>query len=657
MISRILAVKKISIKVRIFIMILLAVASALTLSVISYAGLNHIEKYGIKQMKLTTNLERYVASLTSNAKKYLLNANISESRDKLAVEAFKDAKKDVISIEDTIATLEQNNQSDTFNSSYERAKKNIEQYKQLFFKGVDMFEEAKKAAIVLKQSGEKSLIQAREYTTDKKRELEYNLNDSLISKLNIANAMLELGYKVRANEKQYMLSHEDLVVKKAEEDFKQLAKLTNRLKALSSEKLELNKINTLYATAENYSKSFYRWVSLHENLRSEVLPAMLKAQNNTLLAVKDVADLTQDSLQSDKNMIASKLVTITIITIIMLLIFASLVIRSVKSSLDSLQSYMTELTETKNLALRCDESSNDEIGAISKQLNRVAAVLQDLVTSSKNSSSENASISHQLSATAASVGSSVDNSLSLVEQTAEQAKEAQSEIVSAITDARSSKENIMQANVDLEETKNEIVTLVHKVQDSAQAEMELAAKMEELSKSADEAKNVLTVIGDVADQTNLLALNAAIEAARAGEHGRGFAVVADEVRKLAERTQKALLEINATIGIVIQSVGDASTQMSSNAQEIEGLTAIALKSEESIGTISHVVGEAVHATELTVQEFEKTGKNISVIVERVREINGISSDNAKSVEEIASASEHLNGLADTLNQKLEIFKT
>ena len=107
---------------------------------------------------------------------------------------------------------------------------------------------------------------------------------------------------------------------------------------------------------------------------------------------------------------------------------------------------------------------------------------------------------------------------------------------------------------------------MHRVQNSAHTEMELAHKIQQLSSDADQVKNVLTVISDIADQTNLLALNAAIEAARAGEHGRGFAVVADEVRTLAERTQKSLVEINATINVIVQAIMDSSDQMKQKLQ-------------------------------------------------------------------------------------------
>lgn len=129
-----------------------------------------------------------------------------------------------------------------------------------------------------------------------------------------------------------------------------------------------------------------------------------------------------------------------------------------------------------------------------------------------------------------------------------------------------------------------INSTVERIQSVAGKEHELSGNLQSLVGNAQETKAILVTIGDIADQTNLLALNAAIEAARAGEHGRGFAVVADEVRKLAERTQKSLAEISATINVLIQAINDSSESLNKNMDEMMDLT-------QYVGTVDHKMDE------------------------------------------------------------------
>jgi len=133
-----------------------------------------------------------------------------------------------------------------------------------------------------------------------------------------------------------------------------------------------------------------------------------------------------------------------------------------------------------------------------------------------------------------------------------------------------------------------INTTVERIQRVANKEHELSDNLQALAGNAQETKQILTTIGDIADQTNLLALNAAIEAARAGEHGRGFAVVADEVRKLAERTQKSLAETSATINILIQAINDNSDSLNKNMDEMMNLT-------QYVGTVDDKMSEVLNS--------------------------------------------------------------
>ena len=222
--------------------------------------------------------------------------------------------------------------------------------------------------------------------------------------------------------------------------------------------------------------------------------------------------------------------------------------------------------------------------------------------------------------------------------------------------ASGAQHSLKEASQTLGDIQKEIQTLNTHLRTFSSQEIELAGRLEQVSRNTEEVKSILSVINDIADQTNLLALNAAIEAARAGEHGRGFAVVADEVRKLAERTQKSLTEINTTINIVVQSIADASTEMDATSKEILVLSDASQKLEEAINENTAIMRSSMGANKRSVKEYESISKEIHEIIEKVKEINKIANSNARSVQEVASASEHLSQMTSQLDNELGQFK-
>ena len=370
-----------------------------------------------------------------------------------------------------------------------------------------------------------------------------------------------------------------------------------------------------------------------------------------------IAEMQKNASVQVHHLIVEVIITAIIIAILLFILTAFIANSSIVKPLNRFKTKLLDIAKENDLTQRVDTNAPLEIQQMGESFNTLMDDLSTLIATAKSSSHNNTTISKDLLAASLNVGKNVEESATLTRETNQETSKIQQEILDAVSDSHTSKEQITQANNNLELAKDDLLSLTSSIHQTAENEAELATNMDSLSSDASQVKEVLTVISDIADQTNLLALNAAIEAARAGEHGRGFAVVADEVRKLAERTQKSLAEINATINVVVQAIADASTEMNSNSSRIQELTGLAQTVEDKIVTTADMMDEVASLSDKSVEGFQHTSKNTDAIVTKMNKVDTISAKNARNVEEIAAQSEHLNNLTDELNRELRLFHT
>ena len=299
----------------------------------------------------------------------------------------------------------------------------------------------------------------------------------------------------------------------------------------------------------------------------------------------------------------------------------------------------------------------DEVAELLQALQRMQQELGQIVTSLQAKSNELSEAASGLAATAEQVSQATQEQSESASSMAASV-EQMTVSIGQVADYAGDAERLSGDAGRLTDSGSEVIaSLVNEMHEIAGSNERASATMRSLSESSHAISNVVSVIKEVADQTNLLALNAAIEAARAGEQGRGFAVVADEVRKLAERTTLSTEEIRGMIEKIQLDAQHAQHDIETRTAIVERGVELARNAGDSIGQIRDGSGRVVHAVADIASAIEEQRSASTSIAGSVERIAQMSEENSAAVGQAADAARHLQSLAGDLRTLASRFRT
>ncbi|WRA78127.1 methyl-accepting chemotaxis protein TlpB [Helicobacter pylori] len=350
------------------------------------------------------------------------------------------------------------------------------------------------------------------------------------------------------------------------------------------------------------------------------------------------------------------ILTATIALVVLALIYAKL--RIVKR-IDELVLKINAFSHgDKDLRAKIDVGDrNDEISQVGRGINLFVENARLIMEEIKGISTSNKTSMDKLVQIAQETQKSMKDSSTTLNSVKNKATDVASMMNASIEQSQGLRKRLIETQGLVKESKDAIGDLFSQITESAHTEEELSSKVEQLSRNADDVKSILDIINDIADQTNLLALNAAIEAARAGEHGRGFAVVADEVRNLAGRTQKSLAEINSTIMVIVQEINAVSSQMNLNSQKMERLSDMSKSVQETYEKMSSNLSSVVQDSNQSMDDYAKSGHQIEAMVSDFVGVEKVASRTLADSSDILNIATHVSGTTMNLDKQVNLFKT
>jgi methyl-accepting chemotaxis protein len=470
---------------------------------------------------------------------------------------------------------------------------------------------------------------------------------------NAEDALLVVMLQLRRSEKDFMLRRDPKYVQAFDDGIGRFLAQVQQSTLSFSDKEQLSADIKDYRVNFNnlVNKEVLFGLSEQDGKMAELRDKIHQTDNDTVTLREE----TLAEIEHGKNQAFIIGLSIFLLIAAVLCIFTYLIIRSIIKPVQDITYVISSIEKSKDLSMRCDESGNDEISKIAYHFNQMVMTFQELIQQVDESVTAMNESCQELSRNAMTASKGVLRQLNETDMVATAVTEMGATIdeIAKNTELAASKasqthENAQSGQQGVELTVQKITLLAKQLADSASV-------VTELERDSVTIGSVLDVIRGIADQTNLLALNAAIEAARAGEQGRGFAVVADEVRTLALRTQTSTQEITSIISTLQARTHSIVELMQESQQQGRESAEQAAIAGDVLRTITNDVTNIMDMSTQIAAAIEEQSMVAAEVGKNVVVIRDIADESSQAAEENAAASEDVRVRAKALHEAVSQF--